>query len=68
MQHKSCFEAVNWTLNDICHVSDSSLFSNIPTVLSGDFAQILPVVSQVQGRLLYKLVFIIVLSGTACKY
>jgi len=44
MQHKSCFEAVNWTLNDICHVSDSSLFGKIPTVLGGDFAQILPVV------------------------
>jgi len=44
MQHKSCFEAVNWTLNDICHVSDSSLFGRIPTVLSGNFAQILPVV------------------------
>jgi len=44
MQYKSCFEAVNWTLNDICHVSDSSLFGKIPTVLGGDFAQILPVV------------------------
>jgi hypothetical protein len=44
MQHKSCFEAVNWTLNDVCHVSDSSLFGKIPTVLGGDFAQILPVV------------------------
>jgi len=44
MQHKSCFEAVNWTLNDICHVSDSCLFGKIPTVLGGDFAQILPVV------------------------
>jgi len=46
MQHKSCFEAVNWTLNDICHVSDSSLFGKIPTVLGGDFAQILPVISR----------------------
>jgi len=44
MQHKSCFEAVNWTLNDICHVNDSSLFGRIPIVLGGDFAQILPVV------------------------
>ena len=44
MQHKSCFEAVNWTLNDICHMSDSCLFGRIPTVLGGDFAQILPVV------------------------
>jgi len=44
LQHKSCFEAVNWTLNDICHVSESSLFGKIPTVLGGDFAQILPVV------------------------
>jgi hypothetical protein len=44
MQHKFCFEAVNWSLNDICHVSDSSLFGRIPTVLGGDFAQILPVV------------------------
>jgi len=44
MQHKSCFEAVNWTLNDICHVSDSSLFGKIPTVLGADFAQILQVV------------------------
>jgi len=44
MQHKSCFEAVNWTLNDICHVSDSCLFGKIPTVLGGDFVQILPVV------------------------
>ena len=44
MQHKTCFEAVNWTLNDICHTNDSSLFGGIPTVLGGDFAQILPVV------------------------
>ena len=44
MQHKSCFEAVNWSLNDICYVSDSCLFGRIPTVLGGDFAQILPVV------------------------
>ena len=44
MQHKSCFEAVNWSLNDICYVSDSCLFGRIPIVLGGDFAQILPVV------------------------
>jgi len=44
MQHKSCFEAVNWSLNDICYVSDSCLFGRIPTVLDGDFSQILPVV------------------------
>jgi len=44
MQHKSSFKAVNWTLNGICHVSDSSLFGKIRTVLGGDFAQILPVV------------------------
>ena len=44
MQHKSCFEAVNWSLNDICYVSDNCLFGKIPTVLGGDFAQILPVV------------------------
>jgi len=44
MQHKSCFEAVNWTLNDICHVSDSCLFGKIPVVLGGNFAQILLVV------------------------
>lgn len=44
MQHKSCFEAVNWSLNDICYVSDSCFFGRIPTILGGDFAQILPVV------------------------
>src|ERR1700712_1658194 len=44
MQHKSCFEVVKWSLNDICYVSDSCLFGRIPTVLGGDFAQILPVV------------------------
>ena len=44
MQHKSCFDAVNCSLNDICHVSDSCLFSRIPTVLGGDFAHVLPVV------------------------
>ena len=44
MQHKYCFEAVNRTLNDICHASDNDLFGNIPIVFGGDFAQILPVV------------------------
>lgn len=46
MQHKFCFEAVNWSLNDICYVSDSCHFGRIPTVLGGDFAQILPVVQR----------------------
>ena len=45
MQHKYCFEAVNRTLNDICEIADSAgYFGNIPIVLGGDFAQILPVV------------------------
>ena len=44
MQHKYCFEAVNRTLNDICHASDNDLFGNIPIVFGGDFAQIIPVV------------------------
>ena len=44
MQHKYYFEAVNRTLNDICSTSDDCLFGNIPIVLGGDFAQILPVV------------------------
>src|SRR5437588_904756 len=44
MQHRTCFEAVSWTLNDICYVGDNSLFGGITTVLGGDFAQILPVV------------------------
>ncbi|KAH8144382.1 uncharacterized protein LAJ45_11628 [Morchella importuna] len=44
MQNKYCFEAVSRTLNDICGVGDDSLFGNIPIVLGGDFAQILPVV------------------------
>jgi len=35
MQHEFSFEAVNWTFNDICHVSDSCLFGKIPTVLGG---------------------------------
>ena len=44
MQYKYCFEAVNRTLNDICHASDNDLYGNIPIVFGGDFAQILPVV------------------------
>ena len=44
MQHKACFEAVNRSLNEICKVSDSCTFGGIPTVLGGDFAQILPVI------------------------
>ena len=44
MQHKYCFEAVNRTLNDICHASNNNLFGYIPIVFGGDFAQILPVV------------------------
>ena len=45
MQHKYCFEAVNRTLNEICEIADSAgYFGNIPIVLGGDFAQILPVV------------------------
>jgi hypothetical protein len=44
MQHKACFEAVNRTLNDVCNTGDQQLFGGIPTVLGGDFAQILPVI------------------------
>ena len=44
MQHKACFEAVNRTLNDICHTGNGQLFGVIPTVLGTDFAQILPVI------------------------
>ncbi|KAH0614326.1 uncharacterized protein H6S33_006212 [Morchella sextelata] len=46
MQNKYCFEAVSRTLNDICSVGDDCLFGNIPVVLGGDFAQILPVVQR----------------------
>ncbi|KAH0606715.1 uncharacterized protein H6S33_003549 [Morchella sextelata] len=46
MQNKYCFEAVSRTLNDICSVGDDCLFGNIPIVLGGDFAQILPVVQR----------------------
>jgi len=44
MQHKYCFEAVNRTLNDIYNTGIGKQFGNIPIVLGGDFAQILPVV------------------------
>jgi len=44
MQHKVCFEAVNRTLNDVCNSGNQQLFGGIPTVLGGDFAQILPVI------------------------
>ena len=43
MQHKFCFEAVHRTLADICS-NDHSLFGGVPTLFSGDFAQILPVI------------------------
>ena len=42
MQHRFCFEAVDRTLRDICNCD--TLFGGIPTILGGDFAQILPVV------------------------
>ena len=47
MQHKACFEAVNRTLNDVCSSGNQKLFDGIPTVLGGDFAQILPVIRRV---------------------
>ena len=43
MQHKYYFEAVHRTLTDICS-DDHSLFGGVPTLFSGDFAQILPVI------------------------
>jgi len=43
MQHKYCFEAVHRSLEDI-RSAEGQLFDGIPTVLGGDFAQILPVV------------------------
>ena len=43
MQYKHCFEAVNRTLNDICGTTGDCQFGNIPIVLGGDCAQILPV-------------------------
>ena len=44
MQHKYCFMAVNRALNDICNAEEGQYFGNIPIVLGGDFAQILPIV------------------------
>ena len=44
MQHKYCFEAVHRTLMDVR--ADNALFSGLPIMLSGDFAQILPVVQR----------------------
>ena len=43
MQHKYCFEVVHHSLEDI-HSAEGQLFDGIPTVLGGDFAQILLVV------------------------
>ena len=43
MQHKHCFKAVHRTLCDI-RGDHEALFGGLPTVLGGDFAQILPVV------------------------
>jgi len=44
MQHRYCFEAVNRKLNDISNTFENALFGNIPILLSGDFAQIAPIV------------------------
>lgn len=44
MQHKDCFETVNRTLNNVCNSGAQQLFGGIPTVLGGDFAQILSVI------------------------
>ena len=43
MQYKYYFDAVNRTLYDICGADDNTLFGNIPIILGGHFAQILPV-------------------------
>lgn len=43
MQHKHCFIAVHRTLMDLFSIMKTSS-GGIPTVLGGDFAQILPVV------------------------
>ena len=43
MQHKYCFEAVHRTLQDLLS-TDDHVFGGIPVILSGDFAQILPVI------------------------
>jgi len=44
MQHKHCFTAVDRVLNDICNAEEGHHFGNIPIILGGDFAQILPIV------------------------
>jgi len=44
MHHKACFDAVNWTLNDVCNSGERLIFGGIPRVLGGDFAQILRVI------------------------
>ena len=43
MQHKHCFGAVHRMLTDV-RSDDRSLFGGVPTVFTGDFAQILPIV------------------------
>ena len=45
MQNKYCFETVHRTLQDLLS-ADECVFGSIPTVLGGDFAQILPVVQR----------------------
>ena len=42
MQYRYCFEAVYCMLTDVC--SNDFTFGGLPTILGGDFAQILPVV------------------------
>jgi ATP-dependent DNA helicase PIF1 len=42
MQHRYYFKAVHYMLTDVR--SNDSTFSGLPTILGGDFAQILPVV------------------------
>ena len=44
MQHYYCFKAVHYILTDICF--NNFTFGGLPIILSGDFAQILPVVPQ----------------------
>ena len=44
MQYCFCFEAVDQMLQDIR--GDNCLFGDLPMVMGGDFAQILPVVRQ----------------------
>ena len=44
MQHKYYFEVVSGSLNDLRGTGQNTLFGNIPVLLGGDFAQILPVV------------------------